>query len=61
MHSACTGIVIKNDLCGTSFLTSASLVRSFDDGSKIMPLLSVSLLCYLISITCLCCDITINI
>ncbi|EER92722.1 hypothetical protein BDA96_01G506300 [Sorghum bicolor] len=41
MHSACTGIVIKNDLCGTSFLTSASLVRSFDDGSKIMPLLSI--------------------
>ena len=42
MHSACTDIVIKTDLFGTSYLTSASLVRSFDDESKIMSFVSVS-------------------
>uniref|UniRef100_A0A0E0LPH0 Uncharacterized protein n=1 Tax=Oryza punctata TaxID=4537 RepID=A0A0E0LPH0_ORYPU len=43
MHSACTGIVIKTDLFGTSFLTSASLVRSFDDENKIMPFVSIEI------------------
>uniref|UniRef100_A0A0E0I5C0 Uncharacterized protein n=1 Tax=Oryza nivara TaxID=4536 RepID=A0A0E0I5C0_ORYNI len=37
MYSACTGIVIKSDLHGISYLTSASLIRSLDDESKIMP------------------------
>ncbi|KAF2924365.1 uncharacterized protein [Oryza sativa Japonica Group] len=41
MHSACTGVVIKTDLFGTSYLTSASLIRSFDDESKIMPFVSI--------------------
>jgi hypothetical protein len=42
MYSACTGIVIKSDLHGISYLTSASLIRSLDDESKIMPYVSVS-------------------
>ncbi|CAL5006417.1 unnamed protein product [Urochloa decumbens] len=38
-HVICTGIVVKNDKFGTSILTSASLVRSFDidNGCKIIP------------------------
>ncbi|CAO2171045.1 unnamed protein product [Urochloa humidicola] len=38
IHAVCTGIVVKNDICGTLVLTSATLVRSWDidSGRKIM-------------------------
>uniref|UniRef100_J3MNV8 Uncharacterized protein n=1 Tax=Oryza brachyantha TaxID=4533 RepID=J3MNV8_ORYBR len=41
MHCACTGIVIRNEKFGMSYLTSASLIRSFDDDSKIMPFVAI--------------------
>ncbi|TKW10964.1 hypothetical protein SEVIR_6G203400v4 [Setaria viridis] len=39
IHAVCTGIVVKNEGCGTSVLTSATLVRSLDidNGCKIFP------------------------
>jgi len=39
IHAVCTGIVVKNEECGTSVLTSATLVRSLDiaNGCKIFP------------------------
>ena len=41
IHAVCTGIVVKNEECGTSVLTSATLVRSLDiaNGCKIFPCL----------------------
>ncbi|XP_040382026.1 uncharacterized protein LOC102699801 [Oryza brachyantha] len=42
MHCACTGIVIRNEN-GMRCLTSASLIRSFDDDSKIMPFVAIEL------------------
>jgi hypothetical protein len=43
IHVVCTGTVVKNDGYGTSILTAATLVRSFniDNGFKIIPTLRV--------------------
>ncbi|CAL4961925.1 unnamed protein product [Urochloa decumbens] len=36
IHAVCTGIVVKNDICGTRVITSAALVRSWDIVNKIV-------------------------
>uniref|UniRef100_A0A0A9CVD2 Uncharacterized protein n=1 Tax=Arundo donax TaxID=35708 RepID=A0A0A9CVD2_ARUDO len=41
LHFACTGIVVDSNKSVTRILTSASLVRPFDDDNKIIPTLMI--------------------
>ncbi|KAL6619406.1 hypothetical protein ACP70R_034545 [Stipagrostis hirtigluma subsp. patula] len=42
VRSACTGMIVANNLGGTTILTSGSLVRSLDDKNRIDPYLRIT-------------------